>query len=55
MENVGEPKAKGEKQKRPIMTYVLLVVLLLVVLFVCYVLIGPAISNVYQNIVTATP
>jgi hypothetical protein len=47
--------AQGEKQKRRLVTWVLLLLLLLSIGFVCWVLIGPAIGNVYQNIVTLTP
>jgi len=56
MEDAGERKAEeGEKRKPQFVGWVVLVVLLLFVLFVCYVILGPAIGNVYQSIATATP
>jgi uncharacterized membrane protein YvbJ len=49
------PEKKDDKQKRQVVALVLLVLLLLFILFVCYILIAPAIGNIYQNIVTLTP
>ena len=46
---------KGEKSKRSIVSYLILIILVLFILVCVLVLLGPAISNVYQNIIKATP
>lgn len=46
---------EGKKSLRPIMTYVALIILVLFILVCVLALLGPAISNVYQNMIKATP